>query len=58
MAFTAIPLSITDFKVYKIKEELSEDKFDKFKKGCQLGAGTVASAKAIEAEDIDFDDYV
>lgn len=50
--------SITDFKVYKIKEELSEDKFDKFKKGCQLGAGTVASAKAIEAEDIDFDDYV
>ena len=50
--------SITDFKVYKIKEELSEDKFDKFKKGCQLGAGTVASAKVIEAEDIDFDDYV
>lgn len=49
--------SITDFKVYKIKEELSEDKFDKFKKGCQLGAGTVASAKAVEAEDIDFDDY-
>ena len=47
--------SITDFKVYKIKEELSEDKFDKFKKGCQLGAGTVASAKISDVDDVDFD---
>jgi len=47
--------SITDFKVYKIKEELSEDKFDKFKKGCQLGAETVASAKTVGVDDIDFD---
>ena len=50
--------SITDFKVYKINEELSEDKYDKFKKGCKLGAGTVANAKTSEADDIDFDDYV
>jgi len=48
--------SITDFKVYKIKEELSEDKFDKFKKGCQLGAGTVASTKTLDVDDLEFED--